>query len=359
MWINFTSTHAFVVKIWVGGVNAVSGEPARETEATMLRLLNLMKERKCIQDYVVTPQQLWLDGVANADGTVRQFVAMPLGTGYSVVAQLTGEETVGGLQFEIVPSSAPDYVFVETQPMPERVVRSTSELGCGSMQIFVMMLTGKYITLEVSALHTIEEIKALVERREGIPPDQQRLIHKGEQLEDGRTLQHYGILKESVLHLVLRLRGGGDGSEMGFAAGGLRKQTIVRDSHSPEIWQPQCGAIFNIQMLNSAYFEGIVGRLPPPTPVTAQAYAAAGLPYYSIWDEQPSGVMGRFNGVKSVNDLDTVAKPTTQTVAAVAQMDHHANKYVVQLSHKGEQVEFRTRKQMEQEVFKHSEDLCM
>ena len=107
---------------------------------------------------------------------------MPLGSGYSVEAQVTGEDIVGGLNFEIIPAAMPlPAPFKTGDKFPDVEIAQYP-----AQEIYIKTLTGKIIPLgNLSASTTLRDIKCMIRDKEGIPHDQQRLIFSGKQLEDG------------------------------------------------------------------------------------------------------------------------------------------------------------------------------
>ncbi len=161
MWINFSGSTPFAVKVYAGAVNIVSGEAAAETEEAKRHRHDHSSEDDIVQDYVVAPHQQWLDGVTCDDGYVQQFVAMDLGNRYTVEAQVTGQEACGGLQFEVTP------------------------VNLGNLfSILVKRLGGQTTRLAIGAQSTVADVKKLMALKESIPAVQQRLIYAGRQLED-------------------------------------------------------------------------------------------------------------------------------------------------------------------------------
>jgi len=194
MWIGFRSQSIFAIEIYVGGINALSLEPKDQDLTTLLH--NYVSHAKSvraswvhpdqvgkvplksIQDYVVMPEQKWLDGIATDYGRVRQFLATPLKSGYSVEAQITADEIHGSLQFVIIPSVQPPQAIVNAGPI------ANAKPPVESVEI--RALNGKKFHIGgLLGTTTVDELKALIQNAGNIHPDQQRLLYDGKRIEDG------------------------------------------------------------------------------------------------------------------------------------------------------------------------------
>lgn len=244
MWLSFSGApHA--LKIGVGKVCAVSGERWREGL------------RGAPQDYVVVGPQPWLDGIASGEGTIRQFVAMPLGLGYTVEGQVTGEEKHGGLQLQAYPAK------------PGRI-RPGDEWSESPCEI------GDDFDCEESSCANL-----------------------------GPTMAT-GIDACRAAPAAARSESSPKSGQMGLAAGGCMDQKVYPDPYGVETWDLGAGVRVFVHLVNSELWREITGEAPPTTPVTARSYAEAGLPWFDLYDEAaptlaPTKTLA---GVKSVKQLD-------------------------------------------------------
>lgn len=359
MWIRFQASDPCAVKIGVGKVNAISGQTWAE---------GLSSQK---QDYIVCPTQPWLDGIFAGDGLIRQFVAMPLGSGYTVEGQVTGKEQFGGLQIEVFPTMLSDFKVstdISMQPPIKNLNATPQSLGLKPGDVlyfsspkrmgvrhslvsdlsspelrarfdtfsdlyedydffYVKTLEGKAISVKFAAQKTILQVKNDIQNKEGIPPDQQRIIFAGRMLEDWFTLAEYNVRPGSVVHLVLRLTGGGGGidpgilSSMGLAAGGQMKQKIYADTFGVQYWDTKHAEKIFVHIVDSATFQRCTGLAAPQTPVTMKTYKECKLPWFELYDEHVPAAKSSATlaAVKSVGKLDKEKKVFDEQICPICQ----------------------------------------
>ncbi|MEI8032253.1 MAG: vWA domain-containing protein [Chlorobiaceae bacterium] len=242
MWICFRSddvddraAYPFAIKIATGKVNAVSGQ-------AMNKGLNMEP-----QDYVVAPKQPWLDGYCVEKGVIRQFVAMPLGQGYSAEEQVTGKGEFGGLQILVYPMKRAAF----ERRFQKRRPASAYSIDCDPSSASAQSM-----------------------------PD------------------YFPSCVPCIPSYIRR--------SMGLAPGGRMRQEIYDDSFELEDWDLENYSHCFVHIANSEVWSTITGRTPPHRPLTAASYSSSGFPWFDYYAESGTTAIDgseKLKGLKSVNEM--------------------------------------------------------
>ncbi len=246
LWLNFSVAYsgamAGAVKIGAGGINAVHGEAWQGGL------------HKTPQDYVVVPGQPWLDGFCVEKGVVRQFVAMPLGQGYTAEEQITGEAKQGGVQVGVVP------------------------LGDGA----------RFRELEPRLPRGLDAVLPGLLPQPVIPPAPERMYSMA-----------FGPPPPCAAPSAAAP------GAMGLGAGGRMKQEIFHDPRPLDDYALDLGEACFVHVLNSQAWRACTGEDPPQPPVTADEYRRYNLPWFDYYRDdaravEGSGILARIKSVFAI-----------------------------------------------------------
>src|SRR3989338_10390567 len=257
--------------IGAGNINAISGKPFDPSKDKLSgkkkksKGLDIRLEQE--QNYLVVPPQPWIDGWKAEDGKVYQFVAAEMGSGETVEGQITGEETIGGLQFILYNPLPGQNLIHETRPH--------EYISGGSW---------------------------------GSDDYDEHPVSYGKLMCSTHAPQLRARSGTSITYAAQRSM-----QAMGLGRGGEISQKIYPDQHGIGVWNPEHRAVSRLYLVSSADFKQITGHAAPPTPVTYEKYQELGLPWFDLYDEKLKDTSGSsvFEKLKPVSGGITIAKKKT------------------------------------------------
>jgi hypothetical protein len=314
MWMKFNGVKndPKAVKVAIGKVNALSGKTWDQS----------LKNGE--NDYVVIPEQPWLDGINAGDGTVRQFVAMPLGGGYTVEGQVTGKEEFGGIQLCVYDSKVekpkkeeeimkyPEYSFIEHEIQPYIVPKiPKNKKGIVPMQMNQLQPSLQSMQMQPQSSMTTgssypmqpENLMSMMDSCESDDFSFSESAPSSSMMKKKKSAPVKEMEKDSFVEERSTFS---EAKEMGLASGGRMKQKIYKDQYGVNYWdETNYGRVF-VHIVNSAMYSKITGKSLPETPISAQTYADYGYAWYDIWDEGKSSIKKSeiLSNVKSVKEID-------------------------------------------------------
>ena len=275
MWLNFRAhrdpergtPYPFAIKVAAGKQSALTGEP--------------WSKKLKARDYCVIPLQPWLDGYVVDKGLIRQFVAMPLGGGFSVEEQLTGKAEFGGLQIEAIPMRRSEYERrFPKRPPPSPHYGILRGMGLGGRASMGNMKLG---SVRASASHHPASYMSLSCSTE-------------------RSSSHANEEVGAALDL----------NSMGLGAGGLMKQQVFDDPYALSDWETESKTRCFVHLADSMTWRSITSEAPPTVPLTAEDYTRHGRPWFDYYAEGPA-----LKGSKALKGVKTV-KQVGQAKGVVA-----------------------------------------
>jgi len=298
LWISFDSFYPFAVKVASGKVNAATGTlwsnelPAAE------------------QDYLVLPDQPWLDGFCTEKGIVRQFVATRLGDGITVEEQVTGRAEFGGIQLIFYPMKASHFEFrVEA-------VENAAQVRCDTgflIQDIEAGAVGEHIGEKAARAHkALEEQIRNLNHALSVFPGDKFITRELKKLDTIRTLlakrleqlkTNPSTITPTKLRIEQELPLFRDSSAqmMGLGLGGKISQDIYKDRWGFESWQTDTFSRCFIHLVSSDDYQAVAGKPPPSSPISVEDYQKAGIPWFEYKDSlEPlnhSPILGRLKSL--------------------------------------------------------------